>query len=175
MDRDTPQARAAGCRFDGATGIGEKTVLQILRVADLLTRVGDSNVFQKELTQAQFNVLMILKRHGDGGMSQKDIREKLVCSKGNVSIHTANLARMGYVRKQTSKRDSRVNVITLTAKGRRVLAHLEPGYLQQLNDVTRDLPREQAERVVECLAHLEAKCHAALGSMDRAQLEAGKP
>jgi DNA-binding MarR family transcriptional regulator len=175
VDRDTQHARGAGGRFDGTAGIGETTVLQILRVADLLTRVGDSTVFHKELTQAQFNVLMILKRHGEGGMSQKDILAKLVCSKGNVSIHTANLTRMGYIRKKISQTDSRVNVITLTAKGRRVLAHLEPRYLQQLNDVTRDLPREQAERVVELLAHLEEKCHAALGGMESAQPEAGKP
>jgi MarR family 2-MHQ and catechol resistance regulon transcriptional repressor len=144
------------------TEIGEATVLQILRVADLLTRIGDSKVFGKNLTQAQFNVLMVLKRHGNGGISQKDILENLVSTKGNVSIHITNLTRMGCIRKKTSKSDSRMNVITLTAKGRRILAELEPRYIQHLKQITEGLPREQAETAMDVLEYLYGKCNATL-------------
>jgi DNA-binding MarR family transcriptional regulator len=175
MDSDTQHSPETGCPFEGSTGIGETTVLQILRVADLLTRIGDTRVFHQELTQAQFNVLMILKRLGDDGMSQKDIREHLVCTKGNVSIHITNLTRMGYIRKRISKADSRVNVITLAAKGRRILAHLEPRYLQHLSQITKDLPREEAQRVVTLLSHLEATCEAELSRSDTKEQREGTP
>jgi MarR family 2-MHQ and catechol resistance regulon transcriptional repressor len=156
----------AKCPSTAEADIGETTVLQILRVADLLTRIGDSKVFGKELTQAQFNILMILKRHGQNGMSQKEIMGYLVSTKGNVSIHITNLARMGYVRKKTSKIDSRRNVITLTAKGRRMLQELEPRYIRHLREITDDLPREQAESTIALLNQLMGKCEYTLGNSE---------
>lgn len=146
--------------------IGEATVVQILRVADLLTRIGDSKVFGKDLTQAQFNVLMVLKRHGTGGMSQKDILGSLVSTKGNVSIHITNLASMGYIRRKTSKADSRMNEITLTVKGMRILADLEPKYVQHLTKITADLHPEQAALTLELLKNLQKKCEVALSNSE---------
>lgn len=154
------------CPSTAKADIGEATVLQILRIADLLTRIGDSKVFGKELTQAQFNILMILKRHAQNGMSQKEIMEYLVSTKGNVSIHITNLGRMGYIRKKTSKIDSRRNVITLTAKGRRILGELEPKYIRHLREITDDLPREQAESTISLLNKLMGKCEHTLGNSD---------
>ena len=101
--------------------IGEKAVLDILRVADMLIRIGNSKVFRKTLTQAQFNILMVLKRHGQQGMSQKDILGNLVSTKGNISIHIGNLEKKGFIRRKTSKQDARRHVITLTAKGKGIL------------------------------------------------------
>jgi len=141
-------------------------VLQVLRAADLLTRIGDSRVFGKKLTQAQFNVLMVLKRLGNGGISQKDILDNLVSTKGNVSIHIRNLGRMGYIRKRTSRSDTRMNVITLTAKGRRILEELEPRYLRHLKEITDDVPAKQAETAMAVLNHLQDKCRASLDESD---------
>ena len=154
------------CPTIGDADIGEVTVLQILRIADLLTRIGDSEVFGKELTQAQFNILMILKRHGQKGMSQKEIMEYLVSTKGNVSIHITNLSRMGHIRKKTSKIDSRMNVITLTARGRRILEELEPKYIRHLREITDNLPREQAESTIALLNELMGRCEHALGNCE---------
>ncbi len=142
----------------GAAGLAEGTVLQILKVADLLTRIGNSHVFGKELTQAQFNVLMVLKRHGERGMSQKDILGYLVSTKGNVSIHITNLSRRGYVRKRPSKADSRMNVVSLTAKGKKILAEVEPRYMQHLHELTGELPVQSAEAATELLAYLHDRC-----------------
>ena len=153
---------SSNCPSSDVVDVGEATVLQILRVADLLTCIGDSKVFGRDLTQAQFNVLMVLKRHGNGGISQKDILESLVSTKGNISIHITNLGRLGYIRKKNSKADSRMNVITLTANGRRILADLEPKYLQHLKEITDDLRPDQAEAAMDLLKHLQQKGETAL-------------
>ncbi len=146
--------------------IGEETVLQILRVADLLTRIGNSKVFGKELTQAQFNVLMVLKRSGTDGITQRDILENLVSTKGNVSIHITNLNRMGYIRKKTSSADSRMNIINLTAKGKRILEELEPRYTQHLKKITHELVPEKAEITLQVLDYFHGKCSEALKAAD---------
>jgi len=145
----------------------ETAVLYILRVADMLNRLGDTRVFGKEISQAQFNILMILKRHGQEGMSQKEILANLVSTKGNVSIHIRNLLKKGYVLKKTSKHDGRLHVIKLSARGRRILESVEPKYLEQLRVVVEDLPASQAETLVDLLEGLRLNCARALdGSSD---------
>jgi DNA-binding MarR family transcriptional regulator len=145
-----------------AAPTGESMVLQILKVADLLTRIGDAKVFGKELTQAQFNVLMVLKRHDDVGVSQKDILANLVSTKGNVSIHITNLTRMGYIRKRTSREDARMHVLRLTAKGYRVLAELEPRYERHLQAITGDLSPKPLAVSMALLDEFQARCRATL-------------
>ena len=154
--------------------IREATVLQIVRVADLLNRIGDLKVFGKDLSKAQFNVLMVLKRHGNDGMSQKNILETLVSTKGNISTHMTNLGRLGYIRKKTSKVDSRMNVITLTAKGRRILERLEPKYVEHLKAITGSLPASQAEMAMTVLNYLREKCNATLRGSDAEPDEGGR-
>ena len=136
----------------------ESAVLEILRVADLMTRIGNAKVFGKRLTQAQFNVLMVLKRNGNGGMSQKDILQKLISTKGNLSIHISNLTKMGLIRKKKSPHDNRMHEITLTDAGHQILDELEPLYMQHLNEIIRVFPPEDAAKVKEVLGRIEQKC-----------------
>lgn len=143
--------------------VPESLVLQIIRISDLLTRMGDAKVFGKTLTQPQFNVLMILKRHGQDGLSQKEIAGYLVWTKGNVSIHISNLTSMGHIRRKASKTDARANVITLTAKGRRILEELEPKYMKQIQKLTETLPHSQARTTINLLSKLSMKCEEFLG------------
>ncbi len=152
--------------IDARGDTGEATILNILRAADLMTRIGDSKVFGRELTQAQFNILMILKRHGQNGMSQKEIAAYLVTTKGNISIHTGNLARTGYIRRRVCRSDGRMHRITLTEKGAKILARLEPAYLEHVRKVTDGLPRKQAESTVRFIARLVERCSSILNGGD---------
>lgn len=145
------------------TDTRERMVLRILRVADMVTRIGSMSVFGETLTQPQFNILMILRRFGTDGASQKDILEFLVSTKGNVSIHIANLAKSGFIKKRTSTADARANVITLTAKGRSVLDELEPRYFEQIQKMTGDLPEDEVETTLKLLDCLKDRCEQRLG------------
>lgn len=169
MKIEKQHSLTSSCSSQTTTDLREATLLQILRVADLLTRIGDTKVFGKKLTQAQFNVLMVLKRYGNGGISQKDILEKLVSTKGNVSIHIANLTSMGHIRRKISKADSRINEITLTAKGKRMLADLEPKYVQHLKEITTGLPPEQADMALNILRNLQNKCEVTLSHSEASE------
>ena len=137
-------------------------MMQILRVADLLTRIGDAKVFGKELTQAQFNLLMVLKRHDGVGVSQKDILANLVSTKGNVSIHVTNLTRMGYIRKRVAVDDGRRHELTLTAKGRKILSELEPRYEEYLKTIAGNLDPEHVALTGVLLEELRRRCCATL-------------
>ncbi len=138
--------------------IGEITVIQILKVADLLLRIGDAHVFTGDLSQAQFNILMILKRYGKDGMSQKDILSRRVSTKGNLSIHITNLLKKSYITRRISKTDNRLHEIRLAAKGRRLLEKLEPKYFKKIRELTDELSEGAAAKTLLLLTHLQAKC-----------------
>lgn len=158
------------CAIDADADIGETTMLYILRVAEMITRIGDAKVFCKAITRPQFNVLMILKRHGEDGMSQKDILAYLVSTKGNVSIHISNLLKKRYILRKTSTHDARMHVIKLTAKGKRIVNEVEPKYISQLRAVTDNLPRDQAEATIKLLEHLRLKCDDTLNHSEAKEL-----
>ncbi|MFO7821687.1 MAG: MarR family transcriptional regulator [Lentisphaeria bacterium] len=142
--------------------VREAAVLEILRVAELMTRIGNAKVFGKKLTQAQFNVLMVLKRHNKVAMSQKEILTNLISTKGNLSVHISNLTKMGLVRNQVSPCDSRMHEITLTEAGHEILNELEPLYMQYLNEITRGFLRDEAEKLLQVLGCIEEKCREVL-------------
>jgi len=137
---------------------GEQAILEIIKTAELLTRVGNTCVFDREISQARFNILIILKYEGEDGISQNEILQRMVSTKGNLSIHIANLERCGYIRRQASKEDMRRNVVRLTAKGRRVLDKLEPGYEGHIRAISEDLPANRAESLTEMLRTLQERC-----------------
>lgn len=147
-------------------GAGERAVLEIVKASELFARVGTTCVFDKGLSQARFNILIILKYYGHGGISQKQMLERMVSTKGNLSMHVKNLAAEGYIRKKTSKSDGRQDTITLTAKGARALSRMEPEYMRHVEQLTGDLSRDSAEHMVSLLQSLQAKCRAILGAAE---------
>ena len=91
-------------------------------------------------------------------MSQKQIMENLVTTKGNVSIHVSNLSKSGYIRKRTSKHDGRMQVITLTPKGKRILERLEPIYLAQVEKIMNRFSKQEIKTTLATLAKFRTIC-----------------
>ncbi|MDP6525020.1 MAG: MarR family transcriptional regulator [Kiritimatiellia bacterium] len=143
---------------------GEHAILEIIKTAELFTRVGNACVFDRELSQARFNILIILKYEGDGGMSQKEILERMISTKGNLSIHIRNLEEGGYIKRQASKEDMRHDVITLTGKGERALKGIEPEYERHIRAVAGDLSDDKAGHLTEMLKDLQEKCRELLSA-----------
>lgn len=137
---------------------GEQAILEIIKTAELFTRVGNTRVFDRELSQAKFNILLILKYEGSDGMSQKEILERMISTKGNLSIHISNLEKDGYIRRQASKEDMRHDVIKLTAKGGRALDGIEPEYERHVRTMVEGLSSEKAMGLVMQLKTLQEKC-----------------
>ena len=139
----------------------EQVVIDIIRTSELLSRVGNACVFNNGLSQAKFNILIILKYYGVG-VSQKDILGRMVSTKGNLSTHIKSLAADGYIRRKTSKADKRHDTISLTPKGDRVLKSIEPQYISHVNELTRGQSNASAEHVIEILENIQNECRTML-------------
>ena len=140
-------------------GKHEKLVLDIIRTAELFTRVGSTCVFDKQLTQARFNILLILKYFCDGDVSQKEILSRMVSTKSNLSTHIKKLAAHGYIKKVSSIDDRRHDKISLTDKGDDAVLRLEPEYEQHVAFLTNDLTEDELEITAKTLDKIQTKCY----------------
>lgn len=137
---------------------GEEALLGVLRTSEILSRIGDRTVARGDVSQSQFNILKILNLSNGEGMSQKEILAKLISTKGNLSIHIANLAERGMVSRKTSDDDGRRHVIRLTAKGRRALETTETYYKERIAEISRNMTAEEFRSLIKLMDKLRERC-----------------
>ena len=76
---------------------------------------------------------MILKNHGDEGLSQQELSEQLVVGKSNVVGLVDRLERAGYVRRTSHPSDRRFNQIVLAPKGAKLERRVEQTYFEEVD------------------------------------------
>lgn len=106
-----------------------------------------------DLNPAKLNVLRLLARRKK--QSVNDLARFLEYTKAAASQNVDRLVRAGLVRRQTDDRDRRLTWISLTPKGRRVLAKLEEIQRRGLEEALRRIPpstRKVLERGMRQLA-----------------------
>ena len=90
------------------------------------------------LTVAQFDVLAQVG--SAEGLSQQDLAERLLVTKGNVCGLIDRLERAGLVVRQADRADRRVNRLALTPAGRRLYAETIPAQEALIADIFAALP-----------------------------------
>ena len=71
----------------------------------------------KELVPSHGDILAVLYK--DGKSTMKEIADKIHRTKPNVTVLINKLERLGYVKREDSKTDSRYTYIVLTQKGKK--------------------------------------------------------
>ena len=99
---------------------------------------------EERLTESQFAVLDAL--YHLGALSPGNLSARLFRSSSNLTTVIANLERDGLVRRARDPRDGRAHVVSLTARGRRLIQRLLPTHVERIARVMSVLsPREQEE------------------------------
>lgn len=129
-------------------------VLAVLSTADAFLRESQRLFRPLGITGAQFNVLNILADAPDG-MSQRELGDKLLVDRSNVTGLLDRLEKSGWVRRADHPADRRVYLVNLTAAGRAVWAKANPLYLEVVAQVTGGLSGRQVEECLATLGHLE--------------------
>jgi|GEM_PF-6113189 len=119
--------------------IQEEALLSLLKTTEMVLQHARRTLFTDQLSQAQFNILMILSHEPVKGISQKEISKRLITTKGNTSQHIARLEDVGFLKRKYSNKDRRYNTITISAKGKRVLDAVEPHYREQISEIFHPL------------------------------------
>ncbi|MER3482987.1 MAG: MarR family transcriptional regulator [Meiothermus sp.] len=139
--------------------------IKLMRAADTLQGVMDQRLGGLGLTENQFGVLETLLHLGP--LHQNALGEKLLVSKGNVTVIVDNLERRGLVRRERDTHDRRHVTVGLTEQGRALIGQVFPGHVDLIVRALEVLePGEQ-----EILAALCKKL--GLGVRARSEAEAG--
>jgi len=134
----------------------ELALLSLFRTNELLLNSG-SNIFDKTLTQSQFNILLILKNEPKG-MFQKDIIERTVSSKGNISLHMKKLLKLGYIEKSKDVVDRRHDCIKLNDTGAEKLKPYEQKYRQLMESIFSKISNDRLTVLQEILEEIRISC-----------------
>jgi DNA-binding MarR family transcriptional regulator len=120
----------------------QEVFLNLVRTHESL-ETGFCQLFRKHgLTQAQYNVLRIVRGHEPDGIPSQRIAAEMVTREPDITRLLDRLERAGLARRERSTKDRRVVSVNITAAGRDLLARLDQPVLElhrtQLGHLGRD-------------------------------------
>ncbi len=117
-----------------------------------LGKKSEKNIKITGLTVPQFSVLEMLYHKGD--LKVGDIIEKSISSVGNISLIIDNLQKLEFVEKRKCKSDGRITYVSLTEKGRNLIASMWPGHEADLDNIMSVLNSEEKDTLITLLKKL---------------------
>ena len=104
------------------------------------------------LTISQFAVLEVLYHKGDLRVSE--ILDKILATGGNMTVVIDNLEKDDLVQRCSDPNDRRVNLISITDKGRNLINEIFPIHLENINDIFSSLTIEEKKMLISLLKKL---------------------
>ncbi len=110
-------------------------------------------VSQEDITHQQFNILRILRGAHPKPLSTLQIRDRMLDKMSDTSRIVDRLVLKELVEKRTSLQDKRLVDVTITEKGRALLARLDHASVE-LDAVMKNISEEEAEQLSSLLDKL---------------------
>jgi DNA-binding MarR family transcriptional regulator len=128
--------------------------LQLVRAYNFMEARISADLRRADLTLARFHVLVALAKHGP--MSQQTLADHLLVTKGNIVGLIDKLSARGFVERQSSATDRRVNVLRVTQAGRRIVDRTLPRQMQLIANLMQPLKPREAASLKALLKRLRA-------------------
>jgi DNA-binding MarR family transcriptional regulator len=130
-----------------------RTWLQLVRTFHRIYRRLESTLAAHEVTVPQFDILATLRF--SEGITQRELAERLLVTKGNVCGVLDRLERVGWVERRPDPVDARANRLHLTPAGRRKLGVVLPRHDALVLRALRTLPPADVKSLRRILEELE--------------------
>jgi MarR family transcriptional regulator, organic hydroperoxide resistance regulator len=140
------------CDFAKLHGFG--AWLQLVRAYNFMEARISADLRDDDLTLSQMDVLVTLCMKG--AINQQGLADLLFVTKGNVVGLIDRLSARGLVERQNSETDRRVNLLHITAEGRRLVDRALPRQRQLISHLMDPLTKPEAETLEKLLARLKA-------------------
>lgn len=128
--------------------------LQLVRAYNYIEARISADLRRADLTLARFHVLVALAK--EGPMSQQKLADHLLVTKGNVVGLIDKLSARGFVERQSSATDRRVNVLRVTPAGRRIVERTLPRQMELIANLMQPLNPREAASLKALLTRLRA-------------------
>jgi len=131
--------------------INHEALLSLVRTSTLMQKLSNRFFSKFDLTDVQFNILMILKDHGAEGLSQQELSEQLVVGKSNVVGLVDRLEKAGYVARTPHPSDRRFNQIVLAPKGEKLERRVEKSYFKEVDRMMNVLSGAEKKKLIHAM------------------------
>ena len=125
-----------------------------------------TSVFRSSLPR--YDVLTALAQFPDG-LTMGQLASKLMVSKGNMTGVVRRLQQGKFVSQARSREDKRIQVVTLTAKGRKLWQQMHTEYRTVINELLAELPRSESKVLTEGLVQAQETIDSVLQQQESAQ------
>lgn len=115
---------------------------RLMRAGNSLRTAASRQLEPTGLTLSQFAVLEALYHLGP--MSLSEVAKKILTTGGNLTMVAGNLEKQGLVNRRCSSEDARVYILSLTPKGKKLIAEIFPAHAEAITQALGALsPKEQ--------------------------------
>ena len=131
--------------------------VKLVRAADTVTgRLYGPMQSEHGITESQLGVLEALYHLGP--MAQTQLCGKILKSGSNLTTVVDNLERRGWVRRERDSADRRVQVVHLTAAGKRTIEHAFPDHVARIAELLCTLTRDEQKQLGRLCRKLGLGC-----------------
>lgn len=129
-----------------------KALIALSRTAQSVQKREQRTIKEGGVTVSQFAVLEILYHKGD--LRICEIIERILSTGGNMTVVIDNLVKEDLVRRCIDPKDRRVNLISITEKGRKLIDGIFPKHLENINEIFSVLTVEEKQDLITLLKKL---------------------
>ncbi len=130
-----------------------EALLNIVRTASCLEKIAQSFFAQFDMTEAQYNILIVLKIEGRS-LTQIELGERVVSSRPNVTVLLDRLEGKGYVERRRVENDRRIYQVHLTKKGSKAVDKAEKAYVEKVEMLMAVLNQSECQGISMALEKL---------------------
>ena len=126
--------------------------LQLVRAYNFVESRISADLHEDNLTLAQFDALVGLCKKG--AVSQQELADHLLVTKGNVVGLIDRLSARGFVERRRSATDRRVNLLEITESAHRLVERVLPRQLELISRLMTTLTRTEADALEGLLSRV---------------------
>ena len=121
----------------------------------LLLKKHARKFFQEYLSsEVQFNIMILLK-YAEHPLSQRELSERLLVDKSNLTGVCGRMEAAGLLTRSASPGDQRAYALELTPAGRDILEHVEGPYRERIRSFMQGFDDQEIARFTEYLTRLQ--------------------
>lgn len=130
-------------------------MIQVSMTAAYINQQIDIAIVDLGITNVQYNVLRILKRHAPEGIARIDIMRQLVEQSVDLTRSINNLVNLGYVERMRPENDRRLVLHHITAEGVAALSKIDPLLRKMLSEIEGKLTAEEWLQISELCVKMQ--------------------
>jgi len=138
---------------DEYADIQHETLLSVMRTATLISWATAQLFRPFGLTEAQFNVLILLK-YRERALTQSDLGDRLGVTRASITSVLDRLEVKGLVSREVVAGNRRIYHVTLKAAGLAVLEKVESVYREMIGRLMGELTEKECRMMTECLGRV---------------------